>query len=85
VQDIFENKYAHAVHSCATIQPMNTLSKLIQRVGDKSFGESIGKTQRTAQAYRLGTRTPPADVAKVILQVYKGRISYAGIYGKPEY
>lgn len=63
---------------------MNTLSKLIERVGDKAFGESIGKTERTAQAYRLGDRTPPADVARTILQVYKGRITYAGIYGKPD-
>ncbi len=63
---------------------MHTLTKLIERVGDKAFGESIGKTERTAQAYRLGDRTPPPDVATVILKVYKGRISYNGIYGKPE-
>jgi hypothetical protein len=63
---------------------MMTLTQLIQKVGDAQFGASIGKTERTAKAYRLGQRRPPGNIATLILKVYKGRISYTGIYGKPE-
>jgi hypothetical protein len=63
---------------------MMKLNELIKKVGDEQFGASIGKTARTAKAYRLGQRTPPGQIATLILKVYKGRISYVGIYGKPE-
>lgn len=63
---------------------MKTLQELIKSVGDDEFAASIGKSKFTARSYRQGKRTPPGPVAMKILVVYKGKINYSGIYGKPE-
>ena len=61
-----------------------TLPEFIEKAGDKKAAELFGISERTAQAYRLGERTPRKGQAEKIVAATKrhrlGSVTYAGIY-----
>jgi len=65
---------------------MRTLRQLIDEVGIDEFARRTGASQRTVYAWRAGERSPPVrskhhPTALDILEIYRGRITLAGVLG----
>ncbi len=60
------------------------LSEYISLIGDKAASELFGIEQRTAASYRLGQRQPRPEVARTIVAVTNGKVTWPEVYAPIE-
>jgi hypothetical protein len=58
------------------------LPDYIKQVGDKTFADRFGVSERAAMSYRLQDRVPRSKLAKKI--VAETPVTWEGIYAAPE-
>lgn len=60
-----------------------SLPQFIAELGDQVFAERVGVPIRTAQSWRRRERLPRPELARQIVDLAAGRVTFDGIYGEP--